>query len=213
VQRAWHGIIALGTVGPDDPRGRRFGAFGEGSAMSFPPGSVSGHRRIRIGAHTMIGAYVSLAAGMADDGPLAPGSDVVIVIGDRCNIGRNSSIVGIRHIEIGDDVTTGPNVYVTDHNHTYADRDVPIARQWPSEDPVRIGPGCWLGSGAVVLPGATIGRNVVVAANAVVRGDVPDYAVVAGSPARIVRRWIEGVGWDPPMRDVTVHKPDGWDDD
>ena len=46
-----------------------------------------------------------------------------------------------------------------------------------------------------------------------VRGDVPDYAVVAGSPARIVRRWVEGVGWDPPMRDVTMHKPDGWDDD
>ena len=68
--------------------------------MSFPPGSVSGHRRIRIGAHTMIGAHVSLAAGMADNGPLAPQSDVVIVIGDRCNIGRNSSIVGIRHIEI-----------------------------------------------------------------------------------------------------------------
>jgi tetrahydrodipicolinate N-succinyltransferase len=181
--------------------------------MSFPPGSVSGHRRIRIGAQTMIGAYVSLAAGMADDGPVAPQRDVVIVIGDRCNIGRNSSIVGIRHIEIGDDVTTGPNVYITDHNHTYVDRDVPIARQWPSEAPVRIGPGCWLGSGAVVLPGATIGRNVVVAANAVVRGDVPDYAVVAGSPARIVRRWVDGEGWDPPMRDVTMHKPDGWDDD
>ena len=54
---------------------------------------------------------------------------------------------------------------------------------------------------------------LISAANAVVRGEVPDYAVVAGSPARIVRRWVEGVGWDPPMRDVTMHKPDGWDDD
>src|SRR5438132_12661219 len=84
VQWAWQRIIALGTVGPDDQRGRRFGAFGEGSAMSFPPGSVSGHRRIRIGAHTMIGAYVGLAAGIADDGPLAPQSDVELEISARC---------------------------------------------------------------------------------------------------------------------------------
>src|SRR5438132_12556998 len=91
VQWAWQRIIALGTVGPDDPCGRRFGAFGEGSAMSFPPGSVSGHRRIRIAAHTMIGAYVSLAAGMADDGPLPPDSDVVPASGARCHTGHNGS--------------------------------------------------------------------------------------------------------------------------
>lgn len=69
-----------------------------------------------------------------------------------------------------------------------------------AQRPVEIGPGCWLGTGAVILPGARLGRNVVVAAGAVVRGEVPDHAVVAGAPARIVRRWQPETGWQPPLR-------------
>ena len=52
----------------------------------------------------------------------------------------------------------------------------------------------------MILPGARIGRNVVVAAGAVVRGEVPDHAVVAGAPARVVRRWTPEDGWQPPLR-------------
>ena len=53
------------------------------------------------------------------------------------------------------------------------------------------------------MPGARIGRNVVVAAGAVVRGEVPDHSVVAGAPAKVVRRWSEEEGWQPPLR----HEP------
>jgi acetyltransferase-like isoleucine patch superfamily enzyme len=53
---------------------------------------------------------------------------------------------------------------------------------------VRIGDGSWLGHGTVVLPGATIGRHVVIGANSVVRGDIPDFTVAAGNPARVLRR-------------------------
>ena len=74
-------------------------------------------------------------------------------------------------------------------------RSCPIGRQWPTEAPVRIGSGSWLGANAVILPGAQIGEHVVVAAGAVVRGGVPDRCVVAGVPARIVKRWVEGAGW------------------
>jgi hypothetical protein len=75
---------------------------------------------------------------------------------------------------------------------------------------VEIGPGCWIGTGAVILPGARIGRNVVVAAGAVVRGTVPDHAVVAGAPARVVRRWTPDEGWQPPLRTpAPVPLPDG----
>jgi serine acetyltransferase len=66
--------------------------------------------------------------------------------------------------------------------------------------PVEIGSGSWLGAGVVILPGARLGRNVVVAAGAVVRGEVPDHAVVAGAPARIIRRWAPEDGWQPPLR-------------
>ena len=61
---------------------------------------------------------------------------------------------------------------------------------------VSIGDGSWLGAGAIILPGASIGRNVVVAAGSVVRGDVPDKCVVAGVPAKIVREHTKA-GWLP----------------
>ena len=121
-------------------------------------------------------------------------------VGDRCVIGRGSHIVAHRSVEIGDDVFTGPYVYITDQNHGYTDPDVPIGRQWPSNETVSIGSGAWLGAGAIVLPGARIGRNVVVAAGSVVRGEVPDRCVVAGVPARVVREYIPGSGWRPPLR-------------
>jgi len=60
---------------------------------------------------------------------------------------------------------------------------------------VRIGAGSWIGHGAVVLPGATIGRHVAIGANSVVTGDIPDFCVAVGSPARIIRRYVDGEGW------------------
>ncbi len=105
---------------------------------------------------------------------------------------------------IGDDVAIGPNVYITDHNHSYGDVDTPIANQWPAEGTVSIGAGSWLGTGVIVLPGADIGRNVAVAAGAVVRGSFPDHSVIAGAPARIVRRHVPGEGWVPPLRAPTT---------
>jgi acetyltransferase-like isoleucine patch superfamily enzyme len=113
-------------------------------------------------------------------------------------------------VVIEDDVTTAPNVYITDHNHNYEDPEVPIARQWPAEAAVRVGAGSWLGTGAVILPGADIGRNVTVAAGAVVRGVVPDRCVVAGAPARVVRRFEPGEGWVPPLPPRSVTPPSGF---
>ena len=58
-----------------------------------------------------------------------------------------------------------------------------------------IGDGSWLGHGTVVLPGARIGRHVVVAAGSVVTGELPDRCVAAGAPARPIRRYVDGEGW------------------
>jgi serine acetyltransferase len=104
--------------------------------------------------------------------------------------------VAHQSVTIGDDVWTGPYVYITDQNHGYEDPGVPIGSQFPVNRPVSIGAGSWLGAGAIILPGATIGRNVVVAAGAVVRGVVPDQCVVAGVPAKIVREHTKA-GWQP----------------
>jgi acetyltransferase-like isoleucine patch superfamily enzyme len=152
-------------------------------------------RYIRIGAGTMIGPYVSLSAGMVPGQECV--TDPVVRIGDRCLIGRGSGIVGHLSIEIGDDVWTGHHVYITDQNHGYEDITLPISRQAQPERPVVVGAGSWLGHGTVVLPGATIGRHVVVAAASVVTGDLPDFCVAAGAPARPLRRYDPDQGWVP----------------
>jgi serine acetyltransferase len=186
-------MVRYGATGPGDERGRRFGAFGRGSCISFPPGAVFGERWIHIGRDTLIGPYVSLSAGMVPGQQMV--TDPVVRIGDRCMIGRGSHIVGHFNIDIGDDVHTGPYVYITDQNHGYEDPDEVVHTQWPSDVPVRIGTGSWLGTGVVILPGTELGRNVVVGAGAVVRGTFPDHCVIAGVPARIVRRYEPGAGW------------------
>lgn len=208
IHAAWDWISTVGTVGPDDRRGRRFRAMGQGSCLAFPPGSVFNENWISIGSGTLIGPHVSLSAGLPAE-LLDPSGPAVLVIGDRCNIGRGSSLSARCGIVVGDDVMTGPGVYITDHNHNYGDLDVPIAQQWVAEEEVTIGSGSWLGAGVIVLPGSRIGRHVTVAAGSVVRGPLPDNCVAAGSPARIVRRHVDGEGWDPPLKPRPAAPP-GW---
>jgi acetyltransferase-like isoleucine patch superfamily enzyme len=190
VHRAWEEVQELGAIGPATRRGKRFGAFGPGSVICFPATALVNERYIRIGRDTMIGPHVSLSAGMVPGQECV--TDPVVRIGDRCLIGRGSGIVGHLSIEIGDDVWTGHHVYITDQNHGYEDLDLPISVQVAPEKPVRIGDGSWLGHGTVVLPGATIGRHVVIGANSVVRGDIPDLCIAAGNPARVVRTLSPG---------------------
>jgi serine acetyltransferase len=198
VQAAWRRVQQAGIVTAESAAGRRFAAFGPGSLMAFPTGSVYNEAWIVVGDQCMIAELVTLCAGIAPGHDLGP--DPVLRIGDRCVIGRGSHIVAHHSIEIGADVFTGPYVYITDQNHSYTDLDVPVGRQWPVNSRVRIGAGTWLGTGAVVLPGADIGKNVVVAAGAVVRGSVPDYAVVGGVPAKVIREYLPGTGWVPPAK-------------
>jgi acetyltransferase-like isoleucine patch superfamily enzyme len=205
IHRTWGWITTAGCVAPHDAAGRKFHCMGAGSCICFPPGAVFGQRGIAIGAQTLIGPNVSLSAGLPGGSLSTDASGVpVVVIGDRCSIGRGTSIAGLRHIEIGDDVSIGPNVYITDHNHSYDDVTTPIGGQWPAQGTVRIGAGSWLGTGVIVLPGSDIGSHVTVAAGSVVRGPVPDRSVVAGAPARVVRQYSPGEGWVPPPR-----APDG----
>jgi carbonic anhydrase/acetyltransferase-like protein (isoleucine patch superfamily) len=195
VHWGWREFQRAGIVTAGTPAGRAFRRFGDGSVMAFPTGSVFGEHWITVGDGTLIAALVTMSAGLLPGQDLGP--DPVLRIGDRCVIGRGSHIVAHQSVDIGDDVWTGPYVYITDQNHGYSDPDVPIGRQLPVNRAVSIGAGSWLGAGAIVLPGARIGRNVVIAAGSVVRGEVPDRCVVAGVPAKVVREHT-GDGWRPP---------------
>ena len=139
----WAAAQRAGAVTADTPAGQRFAAFGRGSMAAFPTGSVFGERWITVGEDTLIAAFVTLSAGMVPGQDLGPVP--VLRIGDRCVIGRGSHVVAHHSLVIGDDVFTGPYVYITDQNHGYADPDVPIGRQMPVNAAVSIGSGSWLG--------------------------------------------------------------------
>lgn len=186
VVRGWDRMTRIGAIGPRSRQARRFGAFGDGSIICFPSNTVYNEAYIHIGRDTMIGPDCSLSAGMVPGQQML--ADRVVTIGDRCLIGKGSAVVGHFCIEIGDDVWTGHNVYITDQNHDYRDVDLPISRQSMPEKPVRIGAGSWIGYGSVILPGADIGEHVVIGANSVVAGPIPSYSVAVGAPARVIRR-------------------------
>lgn len=187
LQRAYATAQRVGSIGPDHRRARQFGAFGRGSAICFPVTALYGERYMRIGDGTIIGPHVTLSAGIAPSHVLA--RETAVSIGSRCLIGRGSGIVAHESIEIGDDVFTGHHIYVTDANHGYEDVDAPVGRQFGEAKPVSIGSGSWIGHGAIVLPGARIGEHVVVGAGSVVTGELPDFCVAVGSPARVIRRY------------------------
>ena len=182
---AYEWFAKRASIKPGSRRASRFASFGEDSVMCFPPAALYGEHAIHVGAHTLIGPYVSLSAGMGPGQDLI--SDRIVDIGDHVLIGRGSSIVAHFEIVIEDDVFFGPNVYVTDQNHGFADPDLPIGRQAMLEQPVRIGWGSWLGTNTVVVPGVTIGRRVAVGAGSVVTSDLPDNSIAVGSPARVIR--------------------------
>jgi acetyltransferase-like isoleucine patch superfamily enzyme len=193
VQRAWDQIVQWGAIRPSSARARGFLGFGASSAICFPVGALYGERYVRIGSGTVIGPHVSLSAGVSPAHELGPVE--VVTIGDRCLIGEGTGIVGHERIVIGDDVFTGHHVYITDANHGYEDPDVAIGRQFAPSRPVTIGDGSWLGHGSIVLPGSTIGRHVVVGAGSVVTGELPDFCVAVGNPARVIRRLVDGGRW------------------
>ena len=192
IQRAWDASVRHGSITSSTRKAKRFARFGEGTLLMFPTTALMGEQRIEIGAHTHVGPLATLSTGMPTMAHL-PGPPI-LTIGDRCLLGKGIGIVAHERVEIGDDVFTGHFVYITDQNHGYEDLAEPIGVQWWSNAPVTIGAGSWLGHGAVVLPGTRIGTHTVVAAGAVVSGEFPDNAVLAGVPARVVRRH-DGEHW------------------
>jgi acetyltransferase-like isoleucine patch superfamily enzyme len=112
---------------------------------------------------------------------------VGIRIGNRSAVGAGAFLGGQGGIHIGDDVIIGPGARMFSENHAYASLDRPIRAQGHERAPVVIGDDCWIGSGATILAGVSIGHGCVVAAGAVVTHDVPPLCMVAGVPARVVR--------------------------
>lgn len=109
-----------------------------------------------------------------------------VELGDNSGIGIRAQING--KVIIGKNVMMGPDVCIYVRNHAFDRTDVPMNRQgFAPEKPVVIEDDVWIGARVIILPGVHIGTGVVIGAGAVVTKDVPDYAVVGGNPARILK--------------------------
>ncbi|MBI2964257.1 MAG: acyltransferase [Deltaproteobacteria bacterium] len=154
-------------------------------------------RDIRIGDDVWIDERCSLNA-MTGAGGIAIGNgslvsrDTILIskggplrLGERVNLGARCLISSIGGVEIGDCALIAGGCYIGGGRYHMADRERSIASQGTySEGPVAIGRDAWIGAHAVILDGVRVGRGAVVAAGAVVSKHVPDFAIVAGIPAR-----------------------------
>ncbi|MCO8125886.1 acyltransferase [Acidimicrobiia bacterium EGI L10123] len=165
-----------------------FAAFGPYSELGQPTVSVENPAGIHVGAFVKVGAYAVLEA-------LVPERGVTVRIGDGAYIGNFSRITAVGEVVIGEEAMLADRVYVSDTGHVYEDVSQPIKRQGLRDGRrVEVGRGAWIGIGAAIVGNVRIGENAVVAANTVVRSDVPDFTVVAGNPAQVVRRH-DGDAW------------------
>ena len=144
---------------------------------------------ISIGRGTAIRAGTWLYAITTDQGQPA-GFNPSLEIGNECSIGRFCHITCAHRVVIEDSVLMTESVLLTDSIHDYTNPSVPIIRQpLIVRGPLIIRSGSWIGNGARIIGRVTVGHNCVVGANAVVTKDVPDFCVVGGVPARILKRY------------------------
>ena len=106
-------------------------------------------------------------------------------MGENSGLGINARVTG--PLTIGSDVMIGPDVMIFTQNHETERLDIPMRLQTAPKKPVSIGDDVWIAARAIILPGVKIGRGAIIGAGAVVTKDVPEYAVVGGSPARIIK--------------------------
>lgn len=106
--------------------------------------------------------------------------------GKNLYINYNCTILDVCRVTIGDNCLMAPNVSIYTAGHPLH----PAARAAGYEygAPVTIGDNVWIGGGAMILPGVTVGSNCVIAAGSVVTKDVPDWSLAAGNPCRVIRR-------------------------
>ena len=138
--------------------------------MDTPP-----YRQFRLGRYSVIesGACINNAVGD-------------VIIGDYTRVGLHNTIIG--PVNIGHHVNLAQGITVTALNHNFEDSEKRIDEQGVCTTPVVIEDDVWIGANAVILPGVRVGTHSVVAAGAVVTKDVPPHSIVAGIPAKIIKK-------------------------
>ena len=138
--------------------------------MDTPP-----YRLFSLGDYSVIESFACINNAVGD-----------VVIGDHTRIGLHNTIIGPG--EIGSNVNLAQGITVTALNHNFSETNKRIDEQGVSTNPVTIEDDVWVGANAVILPGVTIGEHCVVAAGAIVTKDVPPHSLVAGVPAKVIKK-------------------------
>jgi acetyltransferase-like isoleucine patch superfamily enzyme len=124
-----------------------------------------------------------------------------IVLGDHTNLGFHCEVFSGSRVTVGRHGLFAAYVYLVGGGHEFERADVAVVEQARSSKGIALGDNVWLGTGAKVLDGVRLGSNVVVGANGVVNTDLPDGAIAAGVPARVLRTRDDGETPPPARRD------------
>lgn len=151
------------------------------------PKYVSVGNNVKIGRRCVIECWNRYHAGSTFE--MNPN----LIIGNNSAIGDESHISCARKMVIGNGVLMGRKIFITDNNHGSSERNmldiVPFDRPLTSSGPVVIEDNVWIGEKVSIMPNVTIGKGAIIAANAVVTKNIPQYAVVGGCPAKIIKQY------------------------
>lgn len=161
--------------------------------------------KIRIGDNVVIDDACCLDAKGTDNQGIAIGSGVFIgrntilsckngdiVIDDEANIGFNTEIFSASRVHVGKKVLIAAYTYLVGGDHLFDRVDIPVLDQPRNARGIDVADHVWLGAHVVVTDGSTVGRDAIVGAGAVVVGDIPEFSIAVGTPARVVRDRREG---------------------
>ena len=113
-----------------------------------------------------------------------------IQIEDNVSIGQNFHVVSYDGtLYVGRNTTISGNVFISNVDHSYGAIDMHVMEQQMIYKKTVIGENCFIGYGAVILPGTKLGKQCIVGANSVVKGEFEDYCVIVGNPARVIKRY------------------------
>ena len=166
----------------------RFRKFGNLSYIGQPL-ILEGTKQVEIGNRVRIYPGIRIEA---------HGEGGKITIQDNVSIGQNFHITSSdSELVIGKDTTISGNVFITNIDHNYEQIGVHILKQDYLTKETKIGDNCFIGYGAAIQAGTILGKQCIVGANSVVRGEFPDYSIIVGAPARVVKRYNSDSGeWE-----------------
>jgi acetyltransferase-like isoleucine patch superfamily enzyme len=160
-----------GEFNVDEFRHLGQGVVFEPAVLVFHPENIEIYDRVYVGHQTILKGYYKNS----------------MILGAGTWIGQQCFFHAAGGLVLGENVGVGPGVKIITSYHVEAGVDVPILHSPVEFEAVIVGDGCDLGVGSVLLPGTRLGRGVQVGAGAVVKGEFPDFCVVAGVPARVLR--------------------------